>query len=182
MHVRLVANAFSDRSSVLNRVRLYFNVRPTNRFYNAAFPTKLFVSLHTTLFKTHVMSKSGDNIGLMWSKIYMSKKCQFVLLHHMPRSSLSCLLAFYGIPIFHTFLIRRIFYLLVWSFHSGMVFSFGHGIFIRVWCVGIFSFFNFVGWIVLRQRTKNILKDFLGLFNALLIMTSGPIHFYGRGH
>ena len=23
------------------------------------------------------MSKSGDNIGLVWSKIYMSKKCQF---------------------------------------------------------------------------------------------------------
>ena len=29
------------------------------------------------------------------------------------RSSLSCLLTFYGIPIFHTFLIRRIFCLLV---------------------------------------------------------------------
>ena len=33
-----------------------------------------FASLHTTLFKTHVMSKSGDNIG---HKIYTSKKCQF---------------------------------------------------------------------------------------------------------
>ena len=37
----------------------------------------------------HVMSKGGDNIGLAWSKIYMSKKCQFedvtivVLLYHM---------------------------------------------------------------------------------------------------
>ena len=30
----------------------------------------------------------------------------------MHEASLSCLLAFYGIPIFQTFLIRRIFYLL----------------------------------------------------------------------
>ena len=80
-----------------------------------------FASLHTTLFKTHVMSKSGDNIGLVWSKIYMSKKCQFEDVTIIPlyycitctRSSLSCLLAFYGIPIFQTFLIRRMFYSLV---------------------------------------------------------------------
>ena len=35
------------------------------------------LSLQNLLFKTHVMSKSGDNIGLVWSKIYVSKKCQF---------------------------------------------------------------------------------------------------------
>ena len=48
----------------------------------------------------------------------MSKRCQFKVCSHHPlyycimftRSSLSCLLAFYGIPIFQTFLIRRIFY------------------------------------------------------------------------
>ena len=40
MHIRLVANALSDRSSVLNRDCVYFNVRSTNRFYNSAFLTE----------------------------------------------------------------------------------------------------------------------------------------------
>ena len=55
-------------------------------------------------------------------KFYMSKRCQFKVCSHHPlyycimftRSSVSCLLAFYGIPIFLTF---RIFNLLV-SFPS----------------------------------------------------------------
>ena len=52
--------------------------------------------------------KSGDNIGLVWKGIYMSRECQFedVTTIHCTtsphalgtRSSLSCLLAFYGIP------------------------------------------------------------------------------------
>ena len=70
----------------------------------------LFASLHTTLFKTHVMSKSGDKIGLVWSKIYMSKKCQFEDVTIIPLyycitcpMTLSCVLASYSIPIFHTF-------------------------------------------------------------------------------
>ena len=60
-----------------------------------------------------------DNIGLVWRKCYTSKLCQFKVCSHHPlyycimftRSSLSCLLAFYGILIFHTFL--ECFYLLV---------------------------------------------------------------------
>ena len=56
------------------------------------------------------MSKSGDNIGLVWSKIYMSKKCQFedVTIIHCTIAShaqghLCCLLAFYGIPTLQNF-------------------------------------------------------------------------------
>ena len=80
-----------------------------------------FASLHTTLFKTHVVSKSGDNIGLVWSKIYTSKKCQFedVTILHCTNAShalghpcLVSLLLWHPL-LFHTFLIRRIFYLLV---------------------------------------------------------------------
>ena len=116
MHLRLVANALSDRSSVLNRDCFSSMFAQLTSYTMLLSLQNLFASLHTTLFKTHVMSKSGDKIGLVWSKIYMSKKCQFedvtiIPLYYMPRSSLSCLLAFYGIPIFHTFLIRRIFYL-----------------------------------------------------------------------
>ena len=49
-----------------------------------------------------------DNVGLVWRKIYMSKLCQFEDVTIIPwysctMSSLSSLLAFYGIPIFHTF-------------------------------------------------------------------------------
>ena len=48
-----------------------------------------FASLHTTSFtkQTLVMSKSGENIGLVWSKIYTNKKCQFedVLYVHRKR-------------------------------------------------------------------------------------------------
>ena len=91
---------------------LYLLQCSLNYRYNAAFPTEFVYQS-----SIHVMSKSGDNIGRVWSKIYMSRKCQFedvtiIPLHHMPRSSLSCLLAFYSIPIFHTFLIRIIFFLL----------------------------------------------------------------------
>ena len=49
-----------------------------------------------------------EKIWLVWRKLYMSKKCQFEDVIVIPlyccitstRSSLSCLLAFYGIPIF----------------------------------------------------------------------------------
>ena len=110
MYVRQVANALSDRSSVLNRDCLYFNVHSYNRFYNAAFFIEFVCqSSHTTLFKTHVMNNSGDNTGLVLNEREMSvTRCNnhpIVLVHHMPRSSLFCLLAFYGIPTFHTFFV-----------------------------------------------------------------------------
>ena len=78
-------------------------------------------SLHhcpcTSLNKLMSVSKGGA----LWRKFYTSKRCQFEVCSHHPlyycititRSSLSCFLTFYGIPTFHTFLIRRIFYLLV---------------------------------------------------------------------
>ena len=76
MHVRLVANALSDRSSVFNRDCNYFNVHSINQFCNAAFYTKSFCqSSHYIIH--HVMTRSGDNTGLVWSKIYTSKKCPF---------------------------------------------------------------------------------------------------------
>ena len=67
-------------------------------------------------------STSRQYIGLVWRKFYTNKWCQFkVCNNHLlyycimfTRSSLSCLFTFYGIPIFHTFLIRSIFHLLVY--------------------------------------------------------------------
>ena len=88
MHVRLVANALSDRSS---GDCVYFNVRSTNQFYNAAFPTEFVCQSSHYIIEN---SKSSNNIGLVWSKIYMSKKCQFE-------------------DVTITFLIPRIFFLLV---------------------------------------------------------------------
>ena len=76
MHVRLVADALSDRSSLLNRDCIYFNVRSTNQCCNTAFYTESFCqSSHYIIH--HVLSKSGENIGLVWSKIYTRKKCKF---------------------------------------------------------------------------------------------------------
>ena len=51
----------------------------------------------------HVVSKSGDNIGLVWRKMYMSEQCQFEMCSHHPlyyciTYTLSCLLVFS--PIF----------------------------------------------------------------------------------
>ena len=45
------------------------------------------------------MCKSGDNIGLVWKKIHMSKKCQF---EDTTTINWYFLLDYYGIPIFHT--------------------------------------------------------------------------------
>ena len=55
--------------------------------------------------------KVATIIRLVWRKFYTSKRCQFRVYSHHPlyycitftRSFLSCLLSFYGIPIFHTF-------------------------------------------------------------------------------
>ena len=86
-----------------------------------------FASLHTTLFKTHVVSKSGDNIGLVWSKIYTSKKCQFedVTILHCTNAShalghpcLVSLLLWHPL-LFHTFLIRRIFLFTCSNYYPG---------------------------------------------------------------
>ena len=45
-----------------------------------------FASLHTTLFKTHVMSNSGNNVGLVWSKLYtedVTITWYACILHHV---------------------------------------------------------------------------------------------------
>ena len=59
---------------------------------------------------------SHFNTTLIRNILQSSKPCQFKVCSHHPlyycimftRSSLSCLLAFYGIPIFHTFYLRKI--------------------------------------------------------------------------
>ena len=65
-----------------------------------------FTMLHSWLsihhcphtFKIHVVSKSGDNIGLVWRIMYMSEQCQFEVCNHHPlyyciTYTLSCLLS-----------------------------------------------------------------------------------------
>ena len=72
-----------------------------------------FASLHTKLFKVHVMSKSGDNIGLVWSKIYTSKQSQFEDVTIIPSSHAQghpCLVSLlFMVSLYSTFVIRRIF-------------------------------------------------------------------------
>ena len=55
---------------------------------------------HTLYHK--VVSKSGDNVAYV-EEMYMNKQCQFEICnHHSLYYCLSCLFAFYGIPIFLT--------------------------------------------------------------------------------
>ena len=75
----------------------------------------------TTGYKSvHNLHTLCDNIGACC--VVLCEKMQVMPRVNHPamcycntrtRSSLSCLLAFYTIPVFHIFLIRRIFYLLV---------------------------------------------------------------------
>ena len=68
-------------------------------------------TLHHLLNKLMSVSKGGNNIGLVWRKLYRSERCQFQGCCHHPlyycitltRSSLSCLPALSTIPIFIIF-------------------------------------------------------------------------------
>ena len=64
-----------------------------------------------------ILSPLSSHFTKQTVKFYRSKRCRFkyvAIIHSTTasQSSLSCRLAFYGIPIFHTFLIRRYYCLL----------------------------------------------------------------------